>query len=77
MVVDGIRREDREIMPLAQEIEDEINDMREDMRGNYIMRLQSGACTVDPGLILVDMLTAFEKIGDFCYNVSQAVAGLK
>jgi len=77
VVVDGIRREDKEIMPLAQELEDEIDRMREEMRGNYIMRLQSGACTVDPGLILVDMLTAFEKIGDFCYNVSQAVAGLK
>jgi phosphate:Na+ symporter len=77
IVVDAIRREDREIMPRAQELEDEIDRMREDMRGNYIMRLQSGVCTVDPGLILVDMLTAFEKIGDFCYNVSQAVAGLK
>ena len=77
VVVDGIRREDKEIMPLAQELEDEINRMREEMRGNYIMRLQSGVCTVDPGLILIDMLTAFEKIGDFCYNVSQAVAGLK
>lgn len=77
VVVDAIRREDKEIMGLAQELEDEIDRMREDMRGNYIMRLQSGACTVDPGLILVDMLTAFEKIGDFCYNVSQAVAGLK
>ena len=77
MVVDGIRREDKEIMALAQELENEIDRMREEMRGNYIMRLQSGVCTVDPGLILVDMLTAFEKIGDFCYNVSQAVAGLK
>ena len=77
LVVEGIRREDKEIMPLAQELEDEIDRMREEMRGNYIMRLQSGVCTVDPGLILVDMLTAFEKIGDFCYNVSQAVAGLK
>jgi len=77
VVVDAIRREDKEIMGLAQELEEEIDRMREDMRGNYIMRLQSGACTVDPGLILVDMLTAFEKIGDFCYNVSQAVAGLK
>jgi phosphate:Na+ symporter len=77
VVVEGIRNEDREIMPLAQELEDEINLMREDMRGNYIMRLQSGLCTIDPGLIFVDMLTAFEKIGDFCYNVSQAVAGLK
>ena len=76
-VVEGIRREDKEIMPQAQELEDEIDRMREDMRGNYIMRLQSGICTVDPGLIFVDMLTAFEKIGDFCYNVSQAVAGIK
>ena len=77
VVVEGIRNEDREIMSLAQELENEIDRMREEMRGNYIMRLQSGLCTVDPGLIFVDMLTAFEKIGDFCYNVSQAVAGLK
>jgi phosphate:Na+ symporter len=77
LVVSAIRREDKEIMPHAQKLEDSIDRMREEMRGNYIMRLQSGACTVDPGLILVDMLTAFEKIGDFCYNVAQAVAGLK
>ena len=77
VVVEGIRNEDKEIMSLAQELENDIDRMREEMRGNYIMRLQSGVCTVDPGLILVDMLTAFEKIGDFCYNVSQAVAGLK
>lgn len=76
-VVEGIRNEDKSIMPHAQELEDEIDRMREEMRGNYIMRLQSGACVVDPGLIFVDMLTAFEKIGDFCYNVAQAVAGLK
>ncbi|MCF8146479.1 MAG: Na/Pi cotransporter family protein [Deltaproteobacteria bacterium] len=77
LVVSAIRREDKGIMPHAQKLEDSIDRMREEMRGNYIMRLQSGACTVDPGLILVDMLTAFEKIGDFCYNVAQAVAGLK
>ena len=77
LVVSAIRREEREIMPHAQRLEDSIDRMREEMRGNYIMRLQSGACTVDPGLILIDMLTAFEKIGDFCYNVAQAVAGLK
>jgi phosphate:Na+ symporter len=77
LVVNAIRRGDKEVMPEAQRLEDAIDRMREEMRGNYIMRLQSGACTVDPGLILVDMLTAFEKIGDFCYNIAQAVAGLK
>jgi phosphate:Na+ symporter len=77
LVVNGMRMDDGRIMQEAQEIEDGINRMREEMRGNYLMRLQSGICTVDPGLILVDMLTAFEKIGDYCYNVAQAVAGLK
>ncbi len=77
LVVDGIQKENTDIMPDAQEFEDNINRMRDEMKGNHIMRLQSGSCTVDPGLILVDMLTAFEKIGDFCYNVAQAVAGIK
>jgi len=77
LVVRGIRNDDSDIMLEAQKIEDSINQMREDMRGNYLMRLQSGICTVDPGLILVDMLTSFEKIGDHCYNIAQAVAGLK
>jgi phosphate:Na+ symporter len=76
-IINAIRTEDAEVMQQAQELENEINEMRDDMRGNYIVRLQSGICTVDPGLILVDMLTAFEKIGDFCYNIAQAVAGEK
>ena len=77
LVIDAIRRDDKEIMPQSQKIEDNVNRMREEMRDNYHMRLQTGMCTIDPGLILVDMLTAFEKIGDYCYNIAQAVAGLK
>ena len=77
VVVKGIRSEDENIMQISKELEDDIDQMRDDMRGNYIMRLQSGACTVDPGLILVDMLTSFEKIGDCCFNIAQAVAGVK
>ncbi len=77
VVVEGIRTEDKEIMDLAQKLEDNIDRMREEMKSNHIMRLQSAACAVDPGLVFVDTLTAFEKIGDFCYNIAQAVAGIK
>lgn len=76
-VIEAIRREDSDIIEKALELEDTIDDMREEMKSNHLMRLQSGACTVDPGLILVDMLSAFEKLGDFCYNIAQAVAGTK
>ena len=77
LVVNAMRHEDMEIMPKAQEIEDKINTMEDEMKENHLRRLQSGVCTVDAGLIFVNILTAFEKIGGFCYNISQAVAGLK
>ena len=77
LVIEGMLEDDVEIIKQAGKLEEEVNQMREDMRGNYLMRLQSGMCTVDPGLILVDMLTAFEKMGDYCFNIAEAVAGVK
>ncbi len=77
LMLNAIQREDTSIMPQAQEIEDNVNRMREEMRESHHMRLQTGICTVDPGLILIDMLTAFEKMGDYCYNIAQALAGVK
>jgi phosphate:Na+ symporter len=44
------------------------------MRNKHLTRLRQGVCTVDPGLILVDMLYQFEKIGDYCYNIAKALA---
>lgn len=76
-VIEAIRNEDTDIMEKAIEIENSVNNMREEMKSNHLMRLQSGACTVDPGLILVDMLSSFEKLGGFCFNIAQAVAGTK
>ena len=75
--IDSMRKDDVKLMNKALALEDNINRMREEMRGNYLVRLHSGVCAVDPGLMLVDMLTAFEKICDYCYNIAQAVAGVK
>ncbi len=75
--IDSMGQEDIKLMNKALAIEENINRMREEMRGNYLVRLHSGVCAVDPGLMLVDMITAFEKIGDYCFNIAQAVAGVK
>jgi phosphate:Na+ symporter len=76
-IIESMRKDDIKLMNKALALEDNINRMREEMRGNYLVRLHSGVCAVDPGLMLVDMLTAFEKIGDYCFNIAQAVAGVK
>jgi len=64
-------------MKQAQILEDNIDFMREEMRQDHIERLRSGTCTNEPGLMFSDMLSNFEKMGDYCYNIAQAVARIK
>jgi len=47
------------------------------MRTHHIYRLKEGICSNEPGLIFSDILSNFEKIGDYCYNIAQGVAGIK
>ena len=77
LVLKAIKDENKEVMPMTQKIEGNVNRMKEEMKAGHIARLQTGACTVDTGLVFVDMLTSFEKIGGFCFNIAQAVAGIK
>ena len=75
LIIRAAHERDPDIMEVAQQMEDEIDLMRERMRDDHMGRLKNGTCTVDPGLVFVDILNNFEKIGDYCYNIAQAVAG--
>lgn len=77
MVLDKMKNEDKEIMTRAREFVVNIHVMEEDMKAGHLLRLQKGICEVDTGLIFVNMLTSFEKMGGYCYNIAEAVAGLK
>ena len=77
LVVNAMKHGDEQIMTISREIEGNVMRMAEKMKENHLYRLQSGICTVDSGLIFVKILTAFERTGRFCYNISQAVAGVK
>jgi len=77
LVLRSMQERDRDIMETAQKMEDAIDEMRERMRDNHVSRLRAGSCTVDPGLLFVDMLSNFEKMGDYLYNVAQGVAGIR
>ena len=77
LIIDGIQKKGPNFMVKAQTIEDNIDFMREEMRQHHIGRLRDGICTNEPGLMFSDILSNFEKIGDFCYNVAQGVAGVK
>jgi phosphate:Na+ symporter len=47
------------------------------MRQEHIIRLKEGICGTESGLMFSDVLSNFEKMGDYCYNIAQAIAGVK
>jgi len=76
-ILENIEDASEDIMEKADPMEEAINLMKEELRLKYLIRLRTGVCTIDPGIIFTDMLNNFEKIGDYCYNIAQAIAGVK
>ncbi|MFA5069381.1 MAG: Na/Pi cotransporter family protein [Candidatus Omnitrophota bacterium] len=56
-------------------LEDKVNELTELFRKNHIDRLGQNKCNVLSGIIFLDMISNFEKIGDHITNVAQAVMG--
>lgn len=74
-VIDAMENDDKTISAKAIEYEDAIDELEVTLRMNHIARLNTGECAVQPGLIFLDMLDSYEKIGDHTYNVSEALVG--
>ncbi|HDH86874.1 MAG: Na/Pi cotransporter family protein [Deltaproteobacteria bacterium] len=77
LVFEGIKEGNKQIMPEAVKLVESINQMTEEMRLSHHDRLFDGVCEIDRGMIFSDILNAFEKMGGCCYNVAQAIAGVK
>ncbi|MCK5836137.1 MAG: Na/Pi cotransporter family protein [Desulfobacula sp.] len=53
--------------------EDLIDQMREDMRYQHIERLRRGECKVDTGVFFIALVSNYEKMGDYCFNIATGV----
>ena len=61
---------------LAEEvepIEEVVDDLRDQIKLNHILRLQKSECTIEHGFVLSDLLTNFERVSDHCSNVAGCV----
>ncbi len=75
LFVNAMETNNNNIIPNAQEIDNNINRFEEDMKEAHLIRLQNGTCELDQGLLFVNILSAFKRMGGYSYNISQAVAG--
>ena len=54
----------------VEPLEEVIDGLSLEMRQKHIMRLRRGACSLEAGLILEDILTGYERVSDHCSNVA-------
>jgi phosphate:Na+ symporter len=77
VINENITNRKTNIMSLSNSLEADINTMRHEMRKAHIDRLNKGSCDVNQGLVFIDMLNSFEKIGDHAYNIAQSISGVR
>lgn len=58
-------------------LEETIDTMEDTLKFKHIERLKNGKCTIDGGLIFLELLTNLERISDHCSNVAVYVIGYK
>ena len=66
---------DKVDMKGAQEIEELINEKRNELRNIHLEGLQNEDYNMRSGLIYNDLFSSYERIGDHIINVSEALAG--
>jgi phosphate:Na+ symporter len=67
--VDSLDDETGGNLNVARTLKDEIIRMQETMNSNHIQRMTSGKCTVMSGLVYGDIISSFNKIAEYAFNI--------
>ena len=69
----GLENYDKSIISKVYEIEDEVDALDKLYRKKHIERLNNGKCTIDSGVLFLDLLTNLERISDHSCNIANNV----
>ena len=64
---------DVELAADIEPLEQVVDDLRDKIKANHILRLQKSECTIEHGFILADLLNNFERVSDHCSNIGGCV----
>lgn len=71
--VAALERRDRTVGKEVTSMENRIDELEAQFRTNHINRLNTGECGVQQGLLFIDMLHNFEKIGDHTFKLTKSL----
>ena len=54
-------------------LEQVVDDLKDAIKKNHIIRLQKSECSIEHGFVLADILNNFERVSDHCSNIGGCV----
>ena len=73
MAVNAFIQNDIALAKCVEPLEEVVDLLRTNIRQGHIERLRTGACTIELGFVLGDLLTNLERVSDHCSNIATAV----
>ena len=79
MTADGVRfatTEDAVLAAQVEPLEETVDEMCDALRERHIGRLKQGDCSIEGGVVFLDVLTNTERISDHCSNIAARIVGM-
>ncbi len=73
LTLDAFIQNDLQAAYRVEPLEQVIDDLKEQLRAQHILRLQQGECTIEAGFVWSDLLTNLERVSDHCSNIAGCV----
>ena len=73
---DAFENDDLALARQAEPLEEVIDIMVEKLRDQHIKRLKDGICSIDTGVVFLDVLNNAERISDHCSNIAARLVGM-
>ena len=61
----------------VEPLEQVVDVLSAEIKGNHVQRVQTGECTIELGFILSDILTNLKRVADHCSNIAVSVIELE
>lgn len=75
LTLEALEGDDDDIIRRIEPLEEVIDDMVLLLKNRHTTRLCQGVCSINAGLIFMDMLTYFERTADQCSNIALLLLG--
>lgn len=77
LTISAFETDDNVTATQIEPLEQVIDGLVLEIKNRHIERLQAGACTIDLGFMLSDLLNSYQRVSDHCSNIAACVIQMK